>query len=224
MLESAKVSSMTTLMPIRLNCPLCGSSFASQAVMSTNTFGRLHSDLYREASGVQPVCYFVHTCPGCGYTGYEGDFERQELGAAFRQKVELNITPEVRGRSIGTNGHYYLAALCAEWRGAPAHVLARIYHMGAWCCRIKDEREKERFYLGKAAEYFEKALASSDAPKENTPIFTYLLGDLYRRLGNAEKAKEWYSRVDKAIKDNGGDPKIGELARRQLIEPSDFFT
>ncbi|WP_174591659.1 DUF2225 domain-containing protein [Methanocella conradii] len=215
---------MTTIQPVRLTCPLCGNIFESPVVMSTNSFGKLHSDLYREASGIQPVCYFVHTCPSCGYTGYEGDFEKQEFSFVFRQNVEQNITPEVKGRKIGTNGHFYLAALCAEWRGAPAHVLARIYHMGAWCCRIKDEKEKERFYLGKAAEYFERALASSDAPKENIPIFTYLLGDLYRRLGEAEKAKEWYSKVEQAIKEHGGDPRIGEFARRQLKEASDFFT
>ncbi|AFC99340.1 hypothetical protein Mtc_0575 [Methanocella conradii HZ254] len=216
---------MTTIQPVRLTCPLCGNIFESPVVMSTNSFGKLHSDLYKEAAGgAQPICYFVHTCPSCGYTGYEGDFEKQEFSFVFRQNVEQNITPEVKGRKVEASGKFYLAALCAEWRGAPAHVLARIYHMGAWCCRLSGQKEKERFYLGKAAEYFERALASSDAPEENIPIFTYLLGDLYRRLGEAEKAKEWYSKVEQAIKEHGGDPRIGELARRQLKEPSDFLS
>ncbi len=215
---------MTTLQPRKFTCPLCGNAFESPIITSTNSFGRLHYDLYKEASGEQPVCHFIHTCPGCGYTGFEGDFEAQDFSFVFKDLVEQNITPEVKDKRIGTYGNYYLAALCAEWRGAAAYVLARIYHMGAWCCRVRGEKEKERFYLGKAAGYFEKALSSGDTPKDNAAIFTYLLGDLPRRLGDAEKAKEWYGKVEQAIKENGGDPKFLEFARRQLREPADYFT
>jgi uncharacterized protein (DUF2225 family) len=197
--------------------------FESQMVASTNSFGKLHSDLYKEAQGQQPVCYFVHTCTNCGYSGFEGDFEPQTFSPVFTGMLQENITPEIKDRKIDTNGNYYLAALCAEWRGAPFPVLARIYHMGAWCCRIKNEKEKERFYLEKAAFYFEKALEQADTPKENRAVYTYLIGDIYRRLGEAEKAKEWYAKVAPAIKEYGGEPGIGEYALRQLKEPSDFF-
>ncbi len=215
---------MTTLQPRKFTCPLCGNVFESPIVMSTNSFGRLHSDLYKEASGEQPVCYFVHTCPKCGYSGFEGDFERQDFNFVFKSMVEQNITPGIKDKKINAYDNYYLAALCAGWRGAPFYVLARIYHMGAWCCRVKGDKEKERLYLGKAAEYFERALSAGDTPKENLAIFTYLLGDIYRRLGEADKAKKWYGKVEQAIKENGGDPGILEFARRQLKEPSDFFS
>ena len=220
---------MTTLQPRKFTCPLCGNVFESPVIMSTNSFGKLHSDLYKEASGEQPVCHFVHTCPKCGYTGFEGDFERQDFSFVFKDLLEQNITPEIKDRKVGAHGNFYLAALCAEWRGAPFYVIARIYHMGAWCCRMKGEKEKERFYLGRAAEYFERALSigntpKDDTPKENAAIFTYLLGDIYRRLGETEKAKEWYGRVERTIKERGGDPKILEFARRQMTEPSDIFS
>jgi uncharacterized protein len=198
--------------------------FESQLVASTNSFGKLHSDLYKEAEGVQPVCYFVHTCTNCGYTGYEGDFEPQDFNTVFRGLVQENITPEIKDRTIETNGHFYLAALCAEWRGAPFTVLARIYHMGAWCCRIKGEKVKERFYLEKAAFYFEKALEMADTPGENKAVYTYLIGDIYRRLGEAEKAKEWYTKVEQAIKEYGGEPRFAEYARRQMSDPADIFS
>jgi len=97
---------MTTLQSHKFTCPLCGSSFESRLVTSTDSFGRHHSDLYKEAEGEQPVCYFVHTCPGCGYTGYEGDFGPQRFDQAFRDQVERLITPEVKGRQIETNGNF----------------------------------------------------------------------------------------------------------------------
>lgn len=214
---------MTTLQPFQFTCPLCGNKFESQLVTSTNSFGRLHSDLYKEAEGQQPVCYFIHTCPDCGYTGYEGDFGPQSLDDAFKGLVEKIITPEVKSRQIETNGNFYLAALCAEWRGAPAYVLARIYHMGAWCYRIKGEKDKELFYLQEALANFERALRQDDTPKENRAVYTYLIGDIYRRLGDPERAKEYYGKVEQALKEYGGEPKIGEFARRQLSDPSDFF-
>jgi len=197
--------------------------FESQIITSTNSIGKLHSDLYKEAAGAQPICYFVHTCTNCGYTGFDGDFQPQDFTPLVRGMVGENITPEVKDRKIDTNGNFYLAALCAEWRGAPMATLARIYHMGAWCCRIRNEPVKEKFYLGKAAEYFEKALVPGEDPKESAAMFTYLIGDIYRRLGEGEKAKEWYGRVEQAIKVNGGEPKILEFARRQLTDPSDIF-
>lgn len=214
---------MTTIQPHDLTCPLCGSIFESNIVMSTNSFGRLHSDFYREASGAQPICYFVHTCTNCGYTGFEGDFQPQHLSADFRRLVAENITPEVKARSINVNGNYFLAALCAEWRGATPQSLARIYHMGAWCSRIQGDKDRERFYLGKALEYFEKALEAGEPSAENRAMFVYLVGDLYRRLGDTARANEWYGKVEQAIKENGGDPKIIEFAKRQMLAPSDIF-
>jgi len=214
---------MTTIQPHRFTCPLCGNMFESQIITSTNSIGQLHSDLYKEAEGAQPVCYFVHTCTNCGYTGFDGDFQPQDFTPLLRDMVGENITPEIKDRKIDTNGNFYLAALCAEWRGAPTATLARIYHMGAWCCRIRNEPAKEKFYLGKAAEYFEKALAPGEAPKENAAMFTYLIGDIYRRLGDGEKAKEWYGKVEKDLKEYGGEPKILEFARKQLSAPADIF-
>jgi hypothetical protein len=192
-------------------------------IISTNSFGPFHSDFYREASGEQPICYFVHTCTNCGYTGFEGDFQPQSFEADFRKLVNENIMPEVHGKKITINGNYYLAALCAEWRGATPQSLARMYHMGAWCCRTRGEKDKEKFYLEKAIEYFEKALEKNEPSKENRAIFTYIIGDIYRRLGKDDKSKEWYSKVEENQKMYGGDKKIVEYAKRQISDPADIF-
>jgi hypothetical protein len=54
-------------------------------------------------------------------------------------------------------------------------------------------------------------------------MFAYLVGDLNRRIGNEEKAKEWYGKVESEVKANGGDPKIVEFAKRQMTDPADIF-
>lgn len=214
---------MTTVQEHRFTCPLCGNPFESRLVASTNTFGRLHSDFYREASGAQPVCLFVHTCPGCGYTGFEGDFQPQSFPPEFAQQVAKIITPEVKGKDVGANGHYYLAALCAEWRGASHRELGRIYHMGAWCWRTRGDQEKEWFNLFMAVENFEAALRCGEVPEESRAMYAYIIGDIYRRMGEPDEANAWYGKVPELLKACGGDPKIAEYAERQMKEPKDIF-
>ncbi|HMK47803.1 MAG TPA: DUF2225 domain-containing protein [Methanocella sp.] len=212
---------MTTLQTHRFTCPLCGNMFDSTIITSTNTTGPMHSDMYREASGAQPICFFTHTCNNCGYSGFDGDFQPQPFSTEFRRRVTENITPEVRARQISTNGHYYLVALCAEWQRAPALGLGRIYHMGAWCHRSRNEPEKEKFYLDKAAEYFERGIASGES-SESRAMYTYIVGDIHRRLGDREKAVEWYRKAIEAVK-FGGDSKIGEMAEKQISDPKDIL-
>lgn len=221
---------MTTLQPYTFTCPLCGQAFETSLVTSSNSFGPLHSDFYREAAGTQPVCYFAHTCTSCGFSGFDGDFQPQSQAQSqpqpfspeFRQKVAEVITPEVRSRQIDSNGHYYLVALCAEWQGATPLALGRIYQMGAWCHRTKNEKDKELFFLIMAAENFEKGIEAGEATGENKALYMYILGDLYRRLGNPEKAGEWYRKAIEAVK-SGGDPKVAEMAEKQITDPKDIF-
>ena len=213
---------MTTLQPFTFTCPLCGESFETELVTSSNSFGPLHSDLYREASGTQPVCFFAHSCTSCGFSGFDGDFQPQQFSEEFRQKVAEIITPEVRARKIEPNGHYYLLALCAEWQGATPLALGRIYQMGAWCHRTKNEPDKEQFFLARAAEFFERGIQAGEAQGENKAVYMYILGDLYRRLGNPVNAGEWYRKAIEAVK-AGGDPKIAEMAERQIKDPKDIL-
>jgi len=212
---------MTTLETHRFTCPLCGNMFESTIVTSTNSTGSMHSDMYREASGAQPICFFAHTCNNCGYSGFDGDFQPQPFSTEFRRRVTDNITPEVKSRQITTNGHYYLVALCAEWQGAPALGLGRIYHMGAWCHRTRGELDREKFYLGKAGEFFEKGIASGEDPGSRA-MYSYVVGDIYRRLGNREKAIEWYNKAGEAAKEVR-DQKIADLVEKQIADPKDIL-
>lgn len=213
---------MTTLQPFTITCPLCSQTFETELVTSSNSFGPMHSDFYREAAGTQPVCYFAHTCPNCGYSGFDGDFQPQQFSEEFRQRVTEIITPEVKSRQIETNGHYYLLALCAEWQGATPLALGRIYQMGAWCHRTKKELDKEIFFLNFAAEYFEKGIKAGEASGENEALYMYILGDLYRRLKLPERAEEWYRKAIEASR-SGGDPKVAEYAEKQIADPKDVF-
>src|SRR6476620_4696252 len=65
---------VTTLRRIDLSCAICGNSFQSQAVATTNALGGKRTDVHEIAAGTQPLSYLVHMCDECGYSGGERDF------------------------------------------------------------------------------------------------------------------------------------------------------
>ena len=55
----------------------------------------------------------------------------------------------------------------------------------AWCCVDEGDSEAERFFRRKAAWKFEEALGSFDGVgREERAVLTYLVGELWRRIGD----------------------------------------
>lgn len=55
-------------------------------------------------------------------------------------------------------------------------------------CYEHRKRANERYYRGKAIEYFEMAWQEKEIPQEIEAIFLYLIAELHRRLGGAKKS------------------------------------
>lgn len=69
---------------------------------------------------------------------------------------------------------------------------------------------------------YEKALAEADFPADGRAVYTYLVGELYRRVGDAREAGEWFDRVAGLVT----DPKqewVVKLAEQQKTEPKEFI-
>lgn len=87
---------MTTLRLIELSCPVCGKSFQSQAVASTNAFGGKRTDFHERAAGTQPLAYQIHTCDGYGFPESSAGSEQPvpgitESGEDISVRVELPV-------------------------------------------------------------------------------------------------------------------------------------
>src|SRR4029434_8462286 len=107
---------MTTLQQIELHCPICESTFRSQAVVSTNSFGGKRTDFHERAAGTQPLPYLVHTCNRCGYSGAERDFhEDAEVPAVLRERVGSELAPCITCGTLSGSDKYEAAAKVAEW-------------------------------------------------------------------------------------------------------------
>jgi len=101
----------------------------------------------------------------------------------------------------------------------------------ATCCcaphgaaRTKGNIEAERFFRRKAAWAFEQALESWDGVEhEERAVLTYLVGELWRRVGDPKLARAWFDKVPDEILDPATQQWVLDAARQQRDAPREWF-
>ncbi len=216
---------MTTLQQIELRCPVCETRFRSQSVVSTNSFGGKRTDFHERAAGTQPLPYLVHMCNRCGYTGAERDFtEEADVSPMLREHVWTELAPQITRPAISGSEKYEAAAKVAEWQGLEPRHVADLLLRAAWCCVDEGDIEAERFFRRKAAWAFERSLDSFDGvAAEERAVLTYLVGELWRRVGDGRQAREWFDRVSGEIVDGSTQQWVIDAARQQRDCPREWF-
>jgi len=216
---------MTTLQQIELRCPVCETQFRSQAVVSTNSFGGKRTDFHERAAGTQPLPYLVHTCAECGYSGGEPDFA-EEVGAGpmLKEHVWNELAPVVRSANLTGSEKYEAAAKVAVWRSAGTRRVADLFLRAAWCCVEEGDVEAERYFRRKAAWAYEEALTAYDEiASAERAVITYLVGELWRRVGDVALAASWLDRVPGEITDAVAQKWVLDTARQQRDQPREWF-
>ena len=216
---------MTTLQQIELRCPICETRFRSQTVVSTNSFGGKRTDFHERAAGTQPLPYLIHMCSRCGYTGSERDFgDEAEVSPTLRERVWNELAPLLASPLIAGSEKYEAAAKVAEWQGLEPRHVADLLLRAAWCCVDEGDVEAERYFRRKAAWKFEEALSSFDGvARDERGVLTYLVGELWRRVGDARKAREWFDKVPSEITDPACQQWVVDAARQQRDCPREWF-
>jgi uncharacterized protein (DUF2225 family) len=217
--------SMTTLQQIELRCPVCDTRFRSQAVVSTNSFGGKRTDFHERAAGTQPLPYLVHTCNRCGYSGSERDFsEEAEVTPMLKEHVWNELAPAISTASLTGSEKYEAAAKVAEWQSMEPRHIADLLLRAAWCCVDEGDIEAERYFRRKAAWMFERSLESFDGvSRDERAVLTYLVGELWRRVGDTAAAAEWFDRVPGEIVDTQSQQWVLDAGRQQKECPREWF-
>jgi uncharacterized protein (DUF2225 family) len=216
---------MTTLKQIELSCPICCNRFTSQAVLSTNSFGGKRTDFHERAAGAQPLPYFIHVCSRCGYAGSERDFgDEADVSPLLKEHIWDELAPKLADGVIPGSEKYEFAAKVATWQGAEPRRVADLLLRAAWCCVDEGDTEAERYFRRDAALAFEQALASYDGvDREERSVLTYLVGELWRRVGDVRRAGEWFDRVEEEVTDPTAQQWVLEAARQQRDCPREWF-
>lgn len=217
---------MTTLRHIELTCPICANKFNSQAVLSTNSFGGKRTDFHERAAGqMQPLPYLIHLCSRCGYAGSEREFtDEADVSPMLKEHIWDELAPKLGVGIVNGSDKYEFAAKVAVWQGAEPRRIADLLLRAAWCCVDEGDTEAERYFRRHAAWMFERALASYDGvERDERGVLTYLVGELWRRIGDDERAHEWFERVPEEVTNPVTQQWILDAARQQEDFPREWF-
>jgi hypothetical protein len=215
---------VTTFIRQNVNCPNCDETIEITVLTSTNTFGGQSTDFHSHAAGFSPLPLAINTCPHCAYSGFVSDFtEPIPLSAALKEKIAQELTPLLGRDGVAASDSYAFTAKLAEWRGASARTIADIYVRAAWCCVDTGNTVDEPTYRKRAIEYFLKAMADGEIKDDEQPAITYLIGEFYRRIGETDKARDWFNKVIDRAQSDQSWKQMALFATQQRDNPKEKF-
>lgn len=187
----------------RFTCPTCHHEFETQVVKAVTHQGQ-DSDFFPHYLGVNPLPFFLISCPNCSYTAYPEDYpfdgtNSNKVSEAFIKKIlKMPITKKIPDDAR----KFFLAAKIYEESKKNPHHIGNLYLRGSWCCRLKEDRKAEIELQQLAIKFFRDAVDKSTIRNpDNLPVVVYLIGELYRRLEDKKKAREWFGEVEDVVLD-----------------------
>ena len=215
---------MTKSEVIRLTCPNCQNEFDTPRNDTVDAAGPKHTDFHVVADWQHTVGHAIHLCEQCGFAGSEGRFS---AGSGVSYDVQRRVWSELAphaGPSLPASERYEFAARIATWDGAPLRSIADLWLRAAWCCVDEGDVEAERYYRRHAAWAFEQSLDGYDAvDRAERAVITYLVGELWRRIGDEALAKLWFDRVSEEIVDFREQKWVVRWAKQQHDDPREWF-
>jgi uncharacterized protein (DUF2225 family) len=163
-------------------------------------------------------------CSECGFSGNEADFTGgTDVSPVLKQQILKELAP-LRPSLVSGSEKYEAASKVAQWQGMDPRHIADLLLRAAWCCVDEGDVEAERYFRRHAAWMFEEALKAYDSvPREERAILTYLIGELWRRVGDLRKAGEWFERVAGEITDPQNQQWVIDAAEQQRLSPREWF-
>lgn len=173
------------LATVPVKCPTCGIKFNSRELPVITDTGIRNSELRQDFEGraEQFEPYVICTCPSCGKADWFLNFEVTKEVAILNQP---NTSPHLQ---------YRAAALAAEKASAGFYNIGVFYLHAAWCADDVKAYPQAREYRKYAADAFTKSLMDVSCPSELRASTEYLIGEIYRRAGEFEKSKAYFSQV-----------------------------
>jgi uncharacterized protein len=198
----------TTMGDGDFTCGFCGQTFKDKIIWSTNVMDR-DAEFRPRAMGLDPLPYYVHLCPHCGYanTGDQvklNDQEKAEIGkllTAYRANHGSQVSPAAKYDILANV--YIICKL-------PSDKIAYAFQRAAWMADDAGDEAAARQFRTETLKYLTKSLEKSEIEAKMVPNLTYLAGELNRRLGRFDEALQWFARV----KPTG--PHLEALVKEQM--------
>ncbi|MCA1031633.1 DUF2225 domain-containing protein [Bacillus timonensis] len=192
---------------IELTCNVCDNNFTTMKIRSRFVRPIKHdSDFcsYYKYEEMNPLFYFVHVCPHCGFStteefsSYFPPNTKEEIKRKVSNKWVNRKTIYGTTRSIKEAVHSYKLGIYSAILKKEKHiVIAGLYLRLAWIYRTKGENgEEKRFTHLALNEYILSYMTDDFYGTKMTEIrLLYLIAELSRRVGEIQQAIQYLSKV-----------------------------
>ncbi len=182
------------LADVAVKCPHCGLRFNSKQLPLFIETGQRNSELRQDFGGLvaQPEQFTVCTCPSCGNADWMKHFPaaKEDLSGESGQTQGL-----LQQRSAPAHLQFRDAAISYERSGRDSYNIGFLYLYAAWCADDCGAAPQAAGYRRMAAYAFSKALQESSCPPGRASEIEYLIGELFRRSGDFQTARDHFARV-----------------------------
>ncbi len=202
-------------------CPICGETSRIVKTKSRLLAEKTDEDFCVHYKGFNPYFYRIWFCEHCGFAADEKHF-LSVLPARKKQKIQeflgkrhlgMEFT-EVRGVPEAV-ASYKMAIFFEELIEGTYNTRAGLYLSLAWVYRDSGEKEKEMEAMQNAADFYDKSLMKERYPIGNMTdnMVIYLVGAIYFRMGDLDKATQYLSRIIGDQKARNMDAQLYKRAR-----------
>ncbi|MEO0563220.1 MAG: DUF2225 domain-containing protein [Chloroflexota bacterium] len=215
---------MTTFITREATCPNCYGTINVNILRSSNTSGERYTDFRQDAGGWQPRNVVMNLCRVCGFAGYSRSFRVENvLPESVRGKIASVILPTLPSAEVHVpaSQKHAIHAQISCWLGKPAVDVGDSYLRAAWCAQDENNLRDEDEYRLTAISYYKDALNDDALEDKTLPNLTYLVGELYRRVGQTGEAYAWFSHVIDRARTDASWERMAQLARQQRDHPRD---
>lgn len=206
----------------KVKCPVCDNEFTTKKVrISKLQLVKQDTDFMPFYNEENPIKYSIFVCPNCGYSATEDKFD--SITNRKRDIILKEIALKWNKRSYGgirtieqSIEAYKLAIYIGQLLEYSKIEMGSLALNLAWLYRLKNSQEDETRFLRLAKAFFEEGYYKEPLSNANMDEIklTYLIGEIYRRLGEREKSLKWFNNV---ISSHGinSNPLIKNMAVEQ---------
>jgi hypothetical protein len=200
-----------TSFPKKIKCPIDGKRFTIYVTGSYTTFNTL-KDFQKQGAIGDLYESYVNSCPKCHYCGYQSDFDTTFTKVA-KQEI-LKILEPYKSSKMTDVLENEIAIKIHQYFKRDNDDIANLYLVASYFLKgdSLQTTKRKKFQLN-CATFLTKAIEGKEYDKKETyATINYLIGELYRRIGDFDNAIKYY---DFAINDENKKDWLPEVATKQ---------
>lgn len=190
-----------SVLPKNLKCPVDGTIFSVKMNGNFSTDSTL-ADLQKTGRITGMYENMIFGCPKCYYSGYEHDFALNFSG--FAKKEIKKLVAPFKTEKLTDLLEVEIAAKVHAYFGHNNDNIAYIYLIGSYIAKnepytVEQRKRMQQLSIDSYLKAIEKEEYAQGKVKNN--VF-YLVGELYRRIGNFEKSLHYFNEAMQHMEPN----------------------